>query len=81
MKAITKEETLNNMFCKTDKKAGRVTLTKVSRAQAKEMDIRTLCLYIASESMRFRSVDKATENANLWLSKGDKEKILSLFFE
>nr|DAL88033.1 MAG TPA: hypothetical protein [Caudoviricetes sp.] len=80
MKSITEKETLNNMFCKTDKATGRVTLSKVSREEAEKMDIRTLCLYIASESLRFRNVEKATENANLWLMKGDKEKILSLFF-
>ena len=75
MKAITEKETLNNRFCKTDKKTNKVTLTKVSRKQAEKMDIRTLCLYIASESLRFRSVAKATENANRWLAEGDKEKI------
>ena len=81
MKAITEKETLNNRFCKTDKKTNKVTLTKVSRKQAEKMDIRTLCLYIASDSLRFRSVAKATENANRWLAEGDKEKIVSLFFE
>lgn len=80
MKTITKEETLNNRFCKYDEVNGRVTLTIPTKEQALKMRKRTLCLFIASSGLKFRDVEKATENANYWLTDKTKEEIINLFF-
>lgn len=80
MKAITKEETLNNRFCKFNKRTNQITVTKPTREQALSMRTRTLCLYIASSGLKFRSVEKATENANNWLNCHTKKEIINLFF-
>lgn len=81
MKAITKEETLNNRFCKFDKRTNQITVTKPTKEQALRMRMRTLCLYIASSGLKFRDVKGATENANNWLSKPNaKKEIIELFF-
>lgn len=80
MKNITKEETLNNRFCKFNKRTNQVTITKPLKEQALKMYKRTLCLYIASSGLKFRSVDGATENANYWLNHHTKEEIINLFF-
>lgn len=81
MKAITKEETLNNQFCKFDKRTNQITVTKPTREQALSMKTRTLCLYIASSGLKFRDVKGATENANHWLGKPNaKKEIIELFF-
>jgi len=81
MKAITKEETLNNRFCKFDKRTNQIIVTKPTREQALRMRTRTLCLYIASSGLKFRNVEKSTENANSWLSKPNaKKEIIELFF-
>lgn len=80
MKTITKEETLNNRFCKYDEVNGRVTLTIPTKEQALKMRKRTLCLFIASSGLKFRDVEKATENANYWLTDKTKEELINLFF-
>ena len=80
MNAITKEETLNNRFCKFNKRTNQVTITKPKKEQALKMHKRTICLYIASSGLKYRSVEKATENANNWLNYHTKEEIINLFF-
>lgn len=80
MKNITKEETLNNRFCKFNKFSNQVTVTVPTRKQAMKMRKRTLCLYIASSGLKFRDVEKATENANYWLTHHTKEEIINVFF-
>lgn len=80
MKAITKEETLNNRFCKFNKRTNQVMITKPKKEQALKMHKRTICLYIASSGLKFGSVEKATENANNWLNYHTKEEIINLFF-
>ena len=80
MKAITKEETLSNRFCKFNKRTNQVTITKPSKEQALKMHKRTLCLYIASSGLKFRSIDGATKNANYWLNHHTKEEIINLLF-
>lgn len=79
MKAITEKETLNNRFCKFDKATGKVEITTLTREQAMKMNLRTLCLYVASSGLKFRDVTKATANANTWLKK-TKEELLNVFF-
>ena len=80
MKSITKEETLNNRFCKFNKCTNQVVITKPPKEQALKMQKRTICLYIASSGLKFRSVEKATENANSWLNYHTKDEIINLFF-
>lgn len=80
MKTITKKETLNNRFCKFDESTNQVTLTVPTKEQALKMRKRTLCLFIASSGLKFRDVEKATENANYWLTDKTKEEIIDLFF-
>lgn len=80
MKPITKEETLNNKFCKCNKHTGQVIIVKPSKEQASKMRMRTLCLYIASSGLKFRNVEKATENANLWLNSHTKSEVIDMFF-
>lgn len=80
MKSITKEETLNNRFCKFNKRTNQVTIIRPTKEQAIKMRMRTLCLYIASSGLKFRSVEKATENANLWLNNHTKDEVINVFF-
>lgn len=80
MKSITKEETLNNRFCKFNKRTNQVTITKPTKEQALKMHKRTICLYIASSGLKFRDVEGATDNANRWLNYHTKEEIINLFF-
>lgn len=80
MKAITKEETLNNRFCKFDKRTNQVTIKRLTREEAIKMRKRTLCIYIASSGLKLRSLEKATENANIWLNNHTKDEIINLFF-
>lgn len=77
MKPITTKETLNNRFCKFDKKTKQVTITKPSKEEALKMQVRTVRLYIASSGLKFRPIEKATENANYWLTMPEaKSKII-----
>ena len=80
MRPITKEEVLNNRFCKFNKRTNQVTITKPKKEQALKMHKRTICLYIASSGLKYRSVEKATENANSWLNHHTKEEIINLLF-
>ena len=73
MKAITKEETLNNRFCKFNKRTNQVTITKPKKEQVLKMHKRTICLYIASSGLKYRSVEN-------WLNYHTKEEIINLFF-
>lgn len=45
----------------------------------KKMHLRTLGLFVAVESLRFRPEGKAVENAERWMKKG-KTAILDAFF-
>ena len=51
-----------------------------SREQAEQMTKRTLCLYIASSSLRLRDIKGAISNAMCWYDHHTKEDILDTFF-
>jgi len=51
-----------------------------TREQAEQMTKRTLCLYIASSSLRLRDIKGAISNAMCWYDHHTKEDILDTFF-
>lgn len=79
MKKITVSEiTKNNRFV-TWEKQGQGKLHVPTRAEAEKMHLRTLGLFVAVSSLKFRSSEKAVENAEKWMNKG-KSAILDTFF-
>lgn len=76
---ITEEEILNNKFCKVNETLTSVTIKRPTLKEAEETDYRTLCLLVGSLGLRLRPLSGATENANSWLEKNDKDELINLF--
>lgn len=91
MKPITEEEILkSNRFVKWRKEktvnpnaAEKFTVRGVryipTREEAMKMNLRTLGLFVAVESLSMRPAKDAVRNAEYWMSRG-KQKILDAFF-
>lgn len=78
-KPITASEILNNQFAKTVN--GTITIKHPTKEQALKMSFREICVvFFGSESLKFRPLDKAVENANCWLEDGTKEHALELLY-
>lgn len=91
MKPITTEEILkSNRFVKWRKEKCvnpnanvKFTIkgTRIipSREEAKKMNLRTLGLFVAVDTLRHRSAEEAVKNAERWIARG-KSEILDAFF-
>lgn len=91
MKPITAEEILkSNRFVKWRKvKAANpnadvkftVKGTRIipSREDAQKMNLRTLGLFVAVDTLRHRTAEEAVKNAERWIARG-KNEILEAFF-
>lgn len=91
MKPITEEEILkSNRFVKwrkqkaTNPHAVEKYVTKAiryipSREEAQKMNLRTLGLFVAVESLSMRTAKDAVRNAEYWMSRGRNE-IIEAFF-
>lgn len=91
MKPITEEEILkSNRFVKWRKEkavnpnaAEKFTVRGVryipTREEAMKMNLRTLGLFVAVESLSMRTAKDAVRNAECWMNRGRKE-IIDAFF-
>ena len=91
MKPITQEEILkSNRFVKWSRVKAvnpnadvkftvKGTRFIPSREEAKKMTLRTLGLFVAVETLKFRSAEEAVKNAESWMARG-KQEILDTFF-
>ncbi|MCX4295255.1 MAG: hypothetical protein OSJ56_14530, partial [Prevotella sp.] len=91
MKPITEEEILkSNRFVKWRKQkaanpnAAEKYVTKAvryipTREEAMKMNLRTLGLFVAVESLSMRTAKDAVRNAEYWMARGRKE-IIDAFF-
>ena len=91
MKPITTEEILkSNRFVKWRKVKAANPNTDVkfvikgtrfipSREEAQRMNLRTLGLFVAVDTLRHRSASDAVKNAEHWIARGKKE-IIDTFF-
>ncbi len=79
IKKIEVSEIASSKFMEwVDKTHFKVLVPPVSVLET--MKKRDLCLIIACKGLKFRTVDKAVENANYWM-KQSKETILKDFFD
>lgn len=86
---IRKEDIINSRFIKFVKRENinanayygdKYFIIKTpSREDVQKFHLRTLCIFIGVDTLRFRDIDGAVKNANYWLKKS-KAEILEAFF-
>lgn len=73
MKKITKNELINSRFVTIHN-----NVISYNIPDKKTLTYRDLCLCVAIEALKFRNIDSAIKNANIWLCQGDDGELRNL---